>query len=101
MNDPYNTQAYANEPYTREAWLDLVQRVDCLQRDINQLSRLAHNRNILHFEDAYYRSFHFKKTGGKIALKTFDSGGYSTIFEIRIFDFRKVLHELNSFLKGG
>ena len=91
MNDPHNTQAYANAPYAREAWLDLVQRVD----------RDAVDHVYVFFEDDYTREFCFKKVGTRIALQDLDSFGVSTVLEISVHRFQKLLHELNSFLKGG
>ncbi|TVM02854.1 MAG: hypothetical protein CV087_08335 [Candidatus Brocadia sp. WS118] len=91
MSDPHNTQAYANEPYTREAWLDLTQRVD--QTTLGQ--------NILYFQDIFGRKFRFKKTGDVVLLEIMSLGLYVSVFRISAHLFQKLLHELNSFLKGG
>lgn len=91
MSDPYNTQAYANEPYTKASWLDLANRVD--QTTLGQ--------NILYFDDIFGRKFRFKKTDGVVLLQTMSFGQYVTVFRMPGVGFQKLLHELNSFLKGG
>lgn len=101
MNDPHNTQAYANATYTKESWQDLSRRVDRMQSDTNQFNKVILHKGNLHFIDAYSRKFRFKKTDGVVLLQTMSFGQYVTVFRMPEVGFRKLLHELNSFLKGG
>lgn len=94
MNDPHNTQAYANEPYTKEAWRDLSRRIDLT-------SRYYEIEHTVEFDDIQSRAFYFNKVGNRLLLSRRHYGRDYLIFELSISNFRKLLHELNSFLKGG
>lgn len=101
MNDPYNTQAYANAPYAKESWQDLSRRADRMQSGTSQFSKAVLHKGNLHFTDTNSGKFRFKKTDDIVLLQTMRFGQYVTIFRMTEFGFRKLLHELNSFLKGG
>lgn len=101
MNDPCNTQAYANAPYAKESWQDLSRRADQMQSGTSQFSKAGLHKGNLHFTDANSDKFRFKKTDDIVLLQTMRFGQYVTIFKMTEFGFRKLLHELNSFLKGG
>lgn len=103
MSDPYNTQQYANQRYTKEGWQQLAGLVDRNKVVSYDAKLQPDKRNWLSFKSIQGATFRFVELAEAFTLCKYAVDGSSVEFicDLRRCEYYRLLHQIDRISKGG